>query len=60
MRDRRRQRENKKLKLLNEKKPWLNSEGYYDPTAYHAIRSIMKPAKHGERQDIRAAALQIT
>lgn len=46
MKNRNRQRENRRLKniTLQEnprlKKPWLNNEGYYDPTAYQAIRNI--------------------
>ena len=42
MRDRKKQRALKKLKRDREKKPWQNSEGYYDPTAYHAIRNVEK------------------
>ena len=45
------QRENRRLKYRGQEnprqenrassgKPWLNSEGYYDPTAYTAIRNI--------------------
>jgi len=46
-----RQRENRRLKYrgrenprqesrMSTDKPWLNSEGYYDPTAYEALRRI--------------------
>ena len=46
-----RQRENRRLKYRGREnprqesrtstdKPWLNSEGYYDPTAYEALRRI--------------------
>ena len=44
MRDRKKQRALKKLKCDREKKPWQNSEGYYDPTAYLAIRNASKRA----------------
>ena len=44
MRDRKKQRALKKLKRDREKKPWQNSEGYYDPTAYLAIRNASKRA----------------
>ena len=38
------QRENRRLKNHKSKapneKPWLNFEGYYDPTAYITLRNI--------------------
>ena len=43
-----RQRENRRLKgaSLPEsprlEKPWLNHEGYHDPTAYQALRNIKR------------------
>lgn len=39
---RERQRRNCTLKHRreNKTKPWLNHEGYHDPTAYEAIRSL--------------------
>ena len=46
MKNRNRQRENRRLKgvSLSEScrldKPWLNHEGYHDPTAYQALPSI--------------------
>ena len=46
MKNRNRQRENRRLKGANLpesprlEKPWLNHEGYYDPTAYQAIRNV--------------------
>ena len=51
-----RQRENRRLKYRGHEnprkesrtstdKPWLNSEGYYDPTAYAAIRNIEREAR---------------
>ena len=49
-----RQRENRRLKgaSLPEsprlEMPWLNHEGYHDPTAYHALRNI-------ERREARRA-----
>ena len=42
-----RQRENRRMKHFIQKtrqdaieKPWLNSEGYSDPTAYEALRRV--------------------
>lgn len=42
MKSRERQRRNRRLKHKGGKKtkPWLNHEGYHDPTAYEAIRSL--------------------
>ena len=44
---RERQRENRRLKHIAQnirqkavEKPWLNSEGYHDPTAYEALRRV--------------------
>ena len=57
MKKRNRQRENRRLKdagLLEStrtEKPWLNHEGYHDPTAYQAIRNV-------ERQEHRNAVMQ--
>lgn len=44
MRNREKQRENRRKygKKNNYEKPWLNSEGYADPTAYHGIRKATK------------------
>lgn len=51
MKNRTRQRENHRLKYLAQRigqdaieKPWLNSEGYPDPTAYQAIRNLERRA----------------
>jgi hypothetical protein len=43
---REKQRENRRAKSgqLNEK-PWLNREGYRDPTAYEALRRIERKSK---------------
>ena len=55
MKNRNRQRENRRMKgaSLPEsprlEKPWLNPEGYPDPTAYQALRNI-------ERREARGAA----
>ena len=46
MKNRNRQRENRRMKGVNLseslriEKPWLNHEGYHDSTAYQALRSI--------------------
>ena len=41
------QRENRRMKHLAQRtgqiateKPWLNSEGYHDPTAFEALRRV--------------------
>ena len=53
MKNRNRQRENRRLKgvSLSEsprlEKPWLNHEGYYDPTAYQAIRNVERREERG-------------
>jgi len=39
MKNRTRQRENRRLK---HQKPWLNPEGYHDPTPYEALRNIKR------------------
>lgn len=44
MRDRKKQRE---LKKEGREKPWLNHEGYHDPTAYQAIRNLEKERTAG-------------
>lgn len=44
MRDRKKQRE---LKKAGHEKPWLNHEGYHDPTAYQAIRNVEKARTAG-------------
>ena len=48
------QRENRKMKYLaqqtskrTEKKPWLNSKGYHDPTAYEALRRFEQWERRG-------------
>ena len=48
MKNRNRQRENRRLKDERIQKPWLNHEGYHDPTAYLAIRNIERSAQ-GDR-----------
>lgn len=58
MKDRTRQRENRKLKRSGKKKPWLNHEGYYDPTAYNAIRNIERSTSRAGGQGSRRPALQ--
>ena len=40
MKNRNRQRENRRMKDAKIEKPWLNHEGYHDPTAYQALRKI--------------------
>lgn len=40
MRNRKTQRMLKKRQKAKIEKPWLNSEGYYDPTAYQAMKNI--------------------
>ncbi len=43
---REKQRENRRKKNKHpDEKPWLNSEGYRDPTAYEAIRRIERKTK---------------
>lgn len=60
MKDRTRQRANRKLKKKSQRKPWLNHEGYYDPTAYNAIRNIERETSRAGGQGIRRPALQTT
>ena len=60
MKDRTRQRENRKLKKKSLRKPWLNHEGYYDMTAYQAIRNIEKSESDARKRSIRNPALQTT
>lgn len=31
--------------MVNDKKPWLNGSGYYDPTAHEALKNIHKEEK---------------
>jgi len=38
--NRNRQRENRRIKAERTEKPWLNHEGYHDPTAYLALRNL--------------------
>ena len=61
MKNRERQKANRKLKMQLQRgeiataefigpksrsdKPWLNSEGYHDPTAYVALRNIEKAGR---------------
>ena len=56
-----RQRENRRLKYCGLKslrqesrtsyeKPWLNSEGYHDPTAYAAIRNIERAERKAAKK----------
>ena len=40
MRNRKTKRKLKKQQKAKIEKPWLNSEGYYDPTAYQALKNI--------------------
>ena len=47
--NRNRQHENHRIKAERTEKPWLNHEGYHDPTAYQAFRNI-------ERRKARGAA----
>ena len=47
--NRNRQRENRRMKDAKIEKPWLNHEGYHDPTAYQALRKI-------ERREAKGAA----
>ena len=43
---REKQRENRRAKSRqHNEKPWLNSEGYRDPTAYEALRRIERKSK---------------
>ena len=59
MKNRNRQRANRRMKeaglLDNTKieKPWLNHEGYHDPTAYEAIRNVQRQERRiaQERRD---------
>ena len=45
------QRKIRRMKTYSQKmgtvteKPWLNSEGYHDPTAYAALRNIERAEK---------------
>jgi hypothetical protein len=48
------QRENRRMKHLAQQigqiateKPWLNSEGYHDPTAYEALRGVERWERSG-------------
>ena len=47
MKNRERQRENRRKYCGKQKyeKPWLNREGYYDPTAYKGMQRAMKAEK---------------
>lgn len=60
MKDRTRQRENRKLKKKSRRKPWLNHEGYYDMTAYQAIKNITKSESRRKKQNIEKLALLTT
>ena len=42
MRNRKKQRKKRKKTI---EKPWLNGEGYYDPTAYQALKNIEREEK---------------
>ncbi len=53
MKNRFRQRENRRLKPRSYEKPWQNPEGYNDFTAYIAIRNITRMEKAREKQDPR-------
>ena len=50
MRNREKQREMRRLKHYNQRlernhKPWQNASGYSDPTAYAALRNVMREEK---------------
>ena len=45
MKSRAKIKENRRLKRERVEKPWLNSEGYHDPTVYAAIRNIERAEK---------------
>ena len=56
MRNRAKQREAYKMRQQIQQrpakieKPWLNAEGYYDPTAYLALRIIERKEKQSKRK----------
>ena len=50
MRNREKQREMRRLKhheqsLASDHKPWQNASGYSDPTAYAALKNVMREEK---------------
>lgn len=45
MKDRKKQRENRRMKAMEEKIDLLNAYGYRDPTAYLAVRNIVVKQK---------------
>jgi len=47
LKNRNRQRENRRMKDAKIEKPWLNQEGYHDPTAYQALRNIERREARG-------------
>ena len=41
----------KKKRKAKIEKPWLNGEGYYDPTAYQALKNIEQEKKSQKNSD---------
>lgn len=63
MRNRKVQRQLKKMgitKPSSTEKPWLNSEGYSDPTAYQAIRKLEAEERYKAVTAAKMAARQVT
>ena len=53
MKNRARQRENRRLKAQKYEKPWLNPEGYMDLTPYKAIQNITRQEKEEKKKNTR-------